>query len=96
MRQQALLDDPGKHWKFDVGDADVRKRWKDYTDAYDAAIRAACTPRAPWTVVPADSKTHRNLMIATLLTQRQRALKLRPRSGIGGAEPAAHRLMPPR
>jgi PPK2 family polyphosphate:nucleotide phosphotransferase len=78
VRLQARLDDPSKHWKFDVGDLDVRKRWKDYMAAYDAAIRATGTPWAPWTVVPADSKTHRNLMIATLLTQRLRALKLRP------------------
>ena len=78
VRLQARLDDPSKHWKFDVGDLDVRKRWKDYMAAYDAAIRATGTPWAPWTVVPADSKTHRNLMIATLLTHRLRALKLRP------------------
>jgi PPK2 family polyphosphate:nucleotide phosphotransferase len=77
-RLQARLDDPSKHWKFDVGDLDVRKRWKEYMAAYDAAIRATGTPWAPWTVVPADSKTHRNLMVATLLTQRLRALKLRP------------------
>ncbi|HET9205506.1 MAG TPA: PPK2 family polyphosphate kinase, partial [Burkholderiaceae bacterium] len=72
-RLQARLDDPTKHWKFDVGDLDVRKRWKDYMAAYDAAIRATGTPWAPWTVVPADSKTHRNLMIGTLMTQRLRA-----------------------
>jgi len=78
VRLQARLDDPSKHLKFDVGDLDVRKRWKDYMAAYDAAIRATGTPWAPWSVVPADSKTHRNLMVATLLTQRLRALKLRP------------------
>ena len=39
-RLQARLDDPSKHWKFDVGDLDVRKRWKEYMAAYDAAIRA--------------------------------------------------------
>ncbi len=77
-RLQARLDDPAKHWKFDVGDLDVRKHWKDYMAAYDAAIRATGTPWAPWTVVPADSKTHRNLMVATVLTRRLRALKLRP------------------
>ena len=75
---QARLDDPSKHWKFDVGDLDVRKRWKEYMAAYDAAIRATGTEWAPWTVVPANSKTHRNLMVGTLLVQRLRALKLRP------------------
>lgn len=78
QRLQARLDDPSKHWKFDVGDLEVRKRWADYMAAYDAAIRATGTPWAPWTVVPADSKTHRNLMVGTVLARRLRALKLRP------------------
>jgi PPK2 family polyphosphate:nucleotide phosphotransferase len=77
-RLQARLDDTSKHWKFDASDLEVRKRWDDYMAAYDAAIRATGTAWAPWTVVPADSKTHRNLMIATVLEQRLRQLKLRP------------------
>ncbi|RYF03402.1 MAG: hypothetical protein EOO77_31120 [Oxalobacteraceae bacterium] len=27
------LDDPAKHWKFDVGDLDDRGRWDEYMDA---------------------------------------------------------------
>ena len=77
VRLQARLDDPSKHWKFDVGDLDVRKRWKDYMAAYDAAIRATGTPWAPWHVVPADSKTHRNLMIAKVLRKTLQGLDLR-------------------
>jgi len=76
-RLQQRLDDPTKNWKFDLGDLEVRKRWKDYQAAYAAAISATGTPWAPWTVVPADSKTHRNLMIGTLLERRLSALKLR-------------------
>jgi|SRR5688572_10598084 hypothetical protein len=44
---------------------------------YAAAISATGTPWAPWTVVPADSKTQRNLVIGTLLEQRLLGLKLR-------------------
>jgi PPK2 family polyphosphate:nucleotide phosphotransferase len=76
-RLQARLDDPTKHWKFAVGDLDERKRWGEYQAAYSAMIDATGTPWAPWTVVPADSKTHRNLMIATVVTESLRALKLR-------------------
>ena len=76
-RLQERLDDPTKHWKFDLGDLEVRKRWNDYQAAYAAAISATGTPWAPWTVVPADSKTHRNLMIGTLLERRLNALELR-------------------
>jgi polyphosphate kinase 2 (PPK2 family) len=40
-------------------------------------VRATGSPWAPWTVVPADSKTHRNLMVALVLKQQLQALKLR-------------------
>ena len=48
-----------------MGDLDARKQWKQYQQAYEDLLNATSTPWAPWTVVPADSKTHRNLMIAT-------------------------------
>ena len=77
LRLQERLDDPTKRWKFSVGDLAVRKQWDDYQAAYSAAIAATGTPWAPWTIVPADSKTHRNLMIATLMKQTLTGLKLR-------------------
>ncbi len=76
-RLQDRLDDPTKHWKFALGDLDVRKQWDDYQAAYSAAVDATGTPWAPWTIVPADSKTHRNLMIAKVLKQKFESLKLR-------------------
>jgi PPK2 family polyphosphate:nucleotide phosphotransferase len=80
-RLQARLDDPTKHWKFAVGDLDERKRWDEYQAAYSAMIAATGTAWAPWTVVPADSKTHRNLMIATAVAGSLRKLKLRYPAG---------------
>jgi len=77
LRLQQRLEDPTKVWKFAAGDLDVRKRWDDYQQAYAAAIAATGTPWAPWTIVPADSKTHRNLMIATAMKQVLQGLKLR-------------------
>ena len=81
QRLQERLDDPAKHWKFALGDLEVRKRWGDYQAAYGAAIGATSTRWAPWTIVPADSKTHRNLMIATLLKDVFTRLKLRYPTG---------------
>jgi polyphosphate kinase 2 (PPK2 family) len=81
VRLQERLDDPSKRWKFAVGDLDVRKQWGAYQQAYSAAIGATGTPWAPWTIVPADSKTHRNLMIATILKRTLEGLKLRYPSG---------------
>ena len=77
QRLQERVDDPTKHWKFSLGDLEVRKQWDDYQAAYEALLNATSTPWAPWTVVPADSKTHRNLMIATVVRDTLKALKLR-------------------
>ena len=68
-RLQQRIDDPTKRWKFQRDDLEVRKKWDAYQNAYERAISMTGTPWAPWTVVPADSKTHRNLMIATVLQQ---------------------------
>ena len=68
-RLQDRLEDPTKYWKFEVGDLDARKHWDAYQQAYSDAVAATGTPWAPWTIVPADSKTHRNLMIATAMKQ---------------------------
>ena len=76
-RLQERLDDPTKHWKFAAGDLEVRKQWDLYQRAYAEAIAATGTPWAPWTIVPADSKTHRNLMIATAVVQALKGLGLR-------------------
>ncbi len=76
-RLQERLDDPTKHWKFAAGDLEVRKQWDLYQNAYADAVAATGTTWAPWTVVPADSKTHRNLMIATIVRDTLKGLKLR-------------------
>ncbi|HET9643653.1 MAG TPA: PPK2 family polyphosphate kinase, partial [Burkholderiaceae bacterium] len=76
-RLQARLDDPSKQWKFDPHDLDTRDKWNAYQKAYSAAIRATGTSWAPWTIVPADSKTERNLMIALVLRQCLQRLRLR-------------------
>ena len=77
QRLQERIDDPEKHWKFSLGDLEVRKQWKQYQKAYEDLLCATSTTWAPWTVVPADSKTHRSLMIATVLLQRLVQLDLR-------------------
>jgi PPK2 family polyphosphate:nucleotide phosphotransferase len=75
-RLQARLDDPEKQWKFDEDDIVQRKRWDEYRQAYEEAIAATDADHAPWYVVPANSKTHRNLLVSTLLLEILGALKL--------------------
>ena len=88
QRLQDRLDDPLKHWMFDVNDLTARAQWDAYQSAYQQLLRATSTPWAPWTVVPADSKTHRNLMIATLVRDKLASLGLRYPKG----DPALDKL----
>jgi PPK2 family polyphosphate:nucleotide phosphotransferase len=68
-RLQARLDDPDKQWKFNLADLEQRKKWDDYQHAYEIAIRETDTGHAPWYVVPANSKTQRNLAVASILLE---------------------------
>ncbi len=77
VRLQERIDDETKHWKFSMGDLEVRKQWKAYQKAYENLLNATSTPWAPWTVVPANSKTHRNLMIASIICNKLKTLGLR-------------------
>jgi polyphosphate kinase 2 (PPK2 family) len=76
-RLRARLADPTKHWKFRMADLDERKLWDDYQDAYEEAIRRTATPEAPWTVVPADHKWHRDLVICREIVDALEGLDLR-------------------
>ena len=75
-RLQERLDDPAKQWKFDPNDITQRKLWDDYQHAYALAIRETDADHAPWYVVPANSKTQRNLIVASLLLETMESLKL--------------------
>jgi PPK2 family polyphosphate:nucleotide phosphotransferase len=76
-RLQARLDDPDKHWKFRLDDIAERKRWDDYQQAYEAAIRETATRHAPWYVVPANRKWYRDLVVCRALIDTLEGLDLR-------------------
>lgn len=76
-RLQERLDDPEKTWKFNPGDLKERELWSDYTVAYEQAIKATSSKHAPWYIVPADSKTNRNLLISRLLLKTLKNLDLK-------------------
>jgi len=75
-RLQERLDDPEKYWKFDPSDLAARAKWDDYQRFYADALNATDRDHAPWYVVPADSKTHRNLIIANILLETMQGMKL--------------------
>jgi PPK2 family polyphosphate:nucleotide phosphotransferase len=75
-RQLARLDDRSKHWKFNPGDIDDGALWDDYLVAYNDALNRCNTDAAPWHVVPADRKWHRNLAVTRLLVEHLEAMDL--------------------
>jgi PPK2 family polyphosphate:nucleotide phosphotransferase len=63
----ARLEEPGKRWKFSLGDVEERKLWNQYMAAYQDTIRNTAAPHAPWWVVPADKKWFARLVVAAAL-----------------------------
>jgi PPK2 family polyphosphate:nucleotide phosphotransferase len=68
-RLQARLDDPEKNWKVTAADAEERRYWEDYQQAYAEALGQCSTPTAPWFIIPANKKWFRNLAIASILVE---------------------------
>ncbi len=76
QRLQDRLDEPNKHWKFNVGDLSERKRWDEYVAAYEEALAQTSTAAAPWYVIPADRKWFRNLIVSQVLVDTLERLDL--------------------
>jgi polyphosphate kinase 2 (PPK2 family) len=76
-RMQERLADPKKTWKFNTGDLEERALWPKYMQAYEDAMIATSSDYAPWYVIPADSKTNRNLLISKLLLDALKNMKLK-------------------
>lgn len=68
-RLQARLDDPTKHWKFNVGDLRARSLWPDYMAAYEDVLNKTSSEHAPWYIVPSNRKWLRNLVISTVIVE---------------------------
>ncbi|WP_406063253.1 polyphosphate kinase 2 family protein [Streptomyces sp. NBC_01077] len=68
------LNNPEKHWKFNVGDIEDRALWPAYREAYEIALERCTTDQTPWYLVPADRKWYRNWAISKLLLEHLEAL----------------------
>jgi len=76
-RFEARLRDPGKNWKFSMGDVKEREYWDDYLRAYEEALTRCSTPWAPWFIVPADHKWYRNLVVSQAIVEAMEKLDMR-------------------
>lgn len=70
------IEEPGKRWKFSMGDIADRKLWPKYMDAYEDMIRETSRDAAPWYVVPADNKWFTRMVVAAAMADAMDRLKL--------------------
>ena len=70
------IDQPGKRWKFSMGDVAERKLWPRYMDAYEKLIQETSRDEAPWYVVPADNKWFTRLVVAGAMAKAMEGLDL--------------------
>jgi PPK2 family polyphosphate:nucleotide phosphotransferase len=78
QRLIARLRNPAKHWKFNPGDVKDRKQWDAYQRAYEVALSRCNSADAPWYIIPADKKWHRNYAVTRVLVETLERLDLRP------------------
>lgn len=70
------IDEPEKNWKFSQTDIVERGFWDEYMQAYEACLSATSTQRAPWYVVPADDKENARLIIARIVVDAFKSLRM--------------------
>jgi polyphosphate kinase 2 (PPK2 family) len=70
------LDDGTKNWKLNPADIKERGYWKQYRKAYEQCLAATSTKKAPWFVVPADSKEDARLIISGLIIRALEEIKM--------------------
>jgi PPK2 family polyphosphate:nucleotide phosphotransferase len=75
-RLQERLQDPTKQWKFKENDLKERKLWHNYMKAYSDVMAETSTPWAPWYIVPANTKWYRNRIIAGVIVDALKKLKM--------------------
>ncbi|MEI7586954.1 MAG: polyphosphate kinase 2 family protein, partial [Runella sp.] len=70
------IEDPAKNWKFEEGDIKERAFWHEYMKAYEDAVNATATEKAPWYVVPADDKKNMRLIVGQILIEELKKMNM--------------------
>lgn len=86
QRLQERIDDPKKRWKWNKGDLQERRHWDEYQRAYEDAIAATSTEKAPWFVVPADRNWYRDLVVSEVIVATLDAMGIELPPGEPGIE----------
>lgn len=70
------IEDITKNWKFEEGDIKERGFWNEYQKAYEEMINETSTEKNPWYVVPADDKKNMRLIVAKIIVEKLKELKM--------------------
>lgn len=70
------LQEPGKRWKFEMGDIAERELWSKYQAAYQDMLAHTATKAAPWHIVPADHKWFARVVIGSTIVSALEGLDL--------------------
>ncbi len=76
-RLLARLKDETKQWKYNPADLKERELWKQYMQAYEDVLTKTSTDCAPWYIVPGDRKWYRDWVVATILVETLKGLKMK-------------------
>ena len=72
----ARIAEPEKNWKFNSADIGERIHWREYMQAYEDALNATSRPHAPWYAIPADSKSYMRMVVAEVIVDTLKKMKL--------------------
>ena len=70
------LKRPEKHWKISSNDYPERQFWDQYMEAFEIALTRCSTERAPWFVIPGNSKWFRNLAVSQIILETLESMKI--------------------
>lgn len=63
------LENPNKHWKFELGDIRERGYWDKYQELYFDCLKGTHQKQAPWYVIPADEKLNARVIVSKILKE---------------------------
>ncbi len=75
-RLLARINTPEKNWKFSLADAKERAYWDDYMNAFEDIFNHTSTEWAPWYIIPADNKWFTRTVVADVIIENLKSLKL--------------------
>ena len=72
----ARINTPEKNWKYSLADVKERSFWDDYMNAYEDTLNNTSTEHAPWYIIPADNKWFTRTVVADVIIEKLKSLKL--------------------